>query len=246
MLSSRMEGALFDTPAIARITVVDRPGYGLSSPQPNRTILDHVKDIEYLAQHLGLDSYGCLGISGGGPYALACAAVLPADKLKERLLTEDDLVDWWHWVGFTFGFAYFQWACRWWFSRETFGRLDLTDQERFDRFRREWSKAKLMAHPKDAAAFKDPDRVQWLARIQREAYNQGFHGFSLDGKLESHNFGFQIQDIRSDLFIHRWYGKYDTHVPGSQGENIAARLSPNARLRIEDETHGSLTWNCRV
>lgn len=80
-----MEGALFDSPAItprARMICVDRPGYGLSSPQPNRTILDHVKDIEYLAEHLGLDSYGCLGISGGGPYALACAKALPADKLK--------------------------------------------------------------------------------------------------------------------------------------------------------------------
>ncbi len=66
----------------ARIISVDRPGYGLSSPQPNRTILDHAKDVDYLANHLGLDSYAVLGISGGGPYALACAAMLPADKLK--------------------------------------------------------------------------------------------------------------------------------------------------------------------
>lgn len=82
---SRLEGALFDAPAItplARIIAVDRPGYGLSSPQPNRTILDHTKDIDYLAKHLNLDSYAVLGISGGGPYALACAAALPADKLK--------------------------------------------------------------------------------------------------------------------------------------------------------------------
>jgi hypothetical protein len=86
---SRMEGALFDAPVIkplARIIAVDRPGYGLSSPQPNRTILDHAKDIEYLARHLNLDSYAVMGISGGGPYALACAAMLPADKLKAVLI----------------------------------------------------------------------------------------------------------------------------------------------------------------
>ncbi|KAI0508369.1 alpha/beta hydrolase fold protein [Xylaria bambusicola] len=254
---SRLEGALFDAPAItprARIISVDRPGYGLSSPQPNRAILDHVKDIEYLAQHLGLDSYGCLGISGGGPYALACAKALPADKLKAVCIicglgppeVGKKGMGWWHWAGFTFGFAYFQWACRWWFSRETFGRLDLTDQERFDRFQREWSKAKSTAHPKDAAAMEDPDLIRFLVRNHREAYNQGFYGFSLDGKLESYNFGFQIQDIRHDLPIHLWYGKYDTFVPSSQGVNIAARLGPNARLKIEDETHGSLTWNCRV
>lgn len=86
---SRLEGALFDAPAItprARIISVERPGYGLSSPQPDRTILDHAKDIDYLARHLDLESYAVLGISGGGPYALACAAALPADRLKAVLL----------------------------------------------------------------------------------------------------------------------------------------------------------------
>ncbi|KAI1312576.1 alpha/beta hydrolase fold protein [Xylaria venustula] len=254
---SRMEGALFDAPAVtprARIISIDRPGYGQSSPQPNRTILDHTKDVEYLAKHLNLDSYAVLGISGGGPYALACAAALPADKLKAVCIicglgppeVGKKGMNWWHWTGFTIGFPYFQWACRWWFSRETFGRLDLTDQERFDRFQREWSKQKLKAHPKDVAALEDADLVRWLVRNQREAYCQGFHAFSLDGHLMSKAFGFRIQDIRRDLPIHLWYGKHDTHCPASHGEGIAARLGPSARLRIEDETHGSLTWNCRV
>ncbi|KAI0817444.1 alpha/beta hydrolase fold protein [Xylaria sp. FL0064] len=254
---SRMEGALFDAPAItplARIIGIDRPSYGLSSPQPDRTILDHTKDVEYLAKHLSIDSYGVLGISGGGPYALACAAALPADKLKAVSiicgLGPPEVgykgMDWWHWTGFTIGFHYFQWACRWWFSRETFGRLDLTDEERFARFQREWSKAKRTAHPKDVAALEDPDLIRWLVRNQREGYRQGFHGFLLDGKLVSSNFGFRIQDIRQDLPIHLWNGKYDTHAPQSHSEGIAARLGPNARLEILDETHGSLSWNCRV
>ncbi|KAI1426930.1 alpha/beta hydrolase fold protein [Xylaria sp. FL1777] len=254
---SRMEGALFDAPAItprARIIAVDRPGYGLSSPQPNRTILDHARDVECLAKHLDLHSYAVLGISGGGPYALACAAALPADKLKAVSIIAGvgppevgkKGMDWWHWIGFTIGFRYFGWACRWWFSRETLGRLDLTEQERFDRFQQEWSKAKSTAHPKDVAALEDADLIRWLVRNHSEAYGQGFHGFSLDGKLMSNAFGFQIQDIRKDLPIHLWYGKDDTYVPPSQGEGIAARLGPNARLRIEDETHGSLTWNLRV
>lgn len=86
---SRLEGALFDAPAItprARIISVDRPGYGLSSPQPDRTILDHAKDIDDLSKHLKLDSYAVLCISGGGPYGLACAATLPADRLKAVLI----------------------------------------------------------------------------------------------------------------------------------------------------------------
>ncbi|KAI1132043.1 alpha/beta hydrolase fold protein [Nemania abortiva] len=256
---SRMEGALFDAPAItplARIIAVERPGYGLSSPHPNRTILDHPKDVDFLARHLNIDSYAVLCISGGGPYGLACAASLPADRLKAVSiicgLGPPELgkkgMDWWHWLGFTIGFRYFPWACRWWFSRETFGRLDLTDQQRFDRFQKEWSKQKKSAHPKDVAALEDPDLVRWLVRNQREAYTQGFDGFAQDGRLSSWGFGFRIEDIRKDLPIHLWYGKHDTHVPPSHGEGIAARMGPNskARLRIEDETHGSLTWNCRV
>lgn len=155
-------------------------------------------------------------------------------------------MDWWHWLGFTIGFRYFPGACRWWFSRETLGRLDLSDEQRFDRFQREWAKAKASAHPKDVAALEDPDLVRWLVRNNREGYSQGFDGFVLDGRLESYDFGFRIQDIRKDLPVHLWYGKYDTSVPPGHGEEIAALLGPKARLRIEDETHGSLTWNCRV
>ena len=60
---SRIEAAAFVPMAMklgARIIAVDRPGYGLSSPQPGRTILDHAKDIERLAESVGVDSYGVL------------------------------------------------------------------------------------------------------------------------------------------------------------------------------------------
>lgn len=43
-----------------RIIGVDRPGYGLSSPQPGRTLLDYPKDIERLAEFLGVDRYSVL------------------------------------------------------------------------------------------------------------------------------------------------------------------------------------------
>lgn len=60
---SRIEAAAFDAMAAklgARIVAVDRPGMGLSSPQPGRTILDHARDIEYLAESFELDRYGVL------------------------------------------------------------------------------------------------------------------------------------------------------------------------------------------
>ncbi|MFF0148154.1 alpha/beta fold hydrolase [Amycolatopsis sulphurea] len=57
-----------------RIIAPDRPGIGLSSPQPGRRILDYPADLTALADHFGLEQYQVLGISGGGPFALACAA----------------------------------------------------------------------------------------------------------------------------------------------------------------------------
>ena len=44
----------------ARIISPDRPGMGLSSPQPGRTLLDYPKDLEHLANHLKLERYGVL------------------------------------------------------------------------------------------------------------------------------------------------------------------------------------------
>lgn len=82
---SRIEAAFFHDMGLkldARIIGVDRPGIGWSSPQPERTLLDHPKDLEQLAKHLELDEYSILAISGGGPYALACAMGLPRERLK--------------------------------------------------------------------------------------------------------------------------------------------------------------------
>lgn len=82
---SRLTAALFDLPAKTlgvRIKAVDRPGIGSSSPQANRTALDHAEDIRLLAAYLGAKTYGFMGVSGGGPYAFACAHALPKEELR--------------------------------------------------------------------------------------------------------------------------------------------------------------------
>jgi pimeloyl-ACP methyl ester carboxylesterase len=71
--------------ANARIITVDRPGFGLSTFQPNRTILDWPKDLAELADALGLDRFAVAGGSAGGPYAAACAFELP-DRLTALAL----------------------------------------------------------------------------------------------------------------------------------------------------------------
>src|SRR5262245_23896239 len=64
----------------ARIITIDRPGHGLSDFQPGRTLLDWPADVAALADALGLGRFAVTGMSGGGPYALACARLIP-DRL---------------------------------------------------------------------------------------------------------------------------------------------------------------------
>src|SRR5919109_4568041 len=80
---SRLEGRLGDQPAKAkgiRLIALDRPGMGLSDHQPRRRLVDWPDDVIQVAAALGLDRFAVLGISGGGPYAAACAW-----KLSDRL-----------------------------------------------------------------------------------------------------------------------------------------------------------------
>lgn len=55
----------------------DRPGYGGSSPHAGRTIASAASDVAAVADALGFERFAVMGHSGGGPHALACAALLP-------------------------------------------------------------------------------------------------------------------------------------------------------------------------
>jgi len=64
----------------------NRPGYGRSSRRPGRAVADAAADVEFLAEYLGFETYTVLGRSGGGPHALACAALLPGRVLRTAVL----------------------------------------------------------------------------------------------------------------------------------------------------------------
>ncbi len=64
-----------------RLIGYDRPGYGGSTRHAGRTVGDCAADVEAIADALGLERFATWGISGGGPHALACAA-LCGDRLS--------------------------------------------------------------------------------------------------------------------------------------------------------------------
>lgn len=69
-----------------RVVTTDRPGYGRSSPHPRRSLADWPADALALADYLEIERFLVAGHSSGGPYAVACAALLPKDRLSAALV----------------------------------------------------------------------------------------------------------------------------------------------------------------
>jgi len=83
--SSRLEAYALDNIALRhgiRLLALDRPGFGLSSPDPHRHINDWPTDVQTFASSFRFSRFAVLGVSGGGPYALACARQLPREYLS--------------------------------------------------------------------------------------------------------------------------------------------------------------------
>lgn len=60
-----------------RVISYSRPGYGQSTAKPGRTVADCIPDVRAVLDATGVEKFYTLGWSGGGPHALACAALLP-------------------------------------------------------------------------------------------------------------------------------------------------------------------------
>lgn len=77
----------------------DRPGYGDSDPLPGRSVAHAATDVAAIADALGIESFAVFGRSGGGPHALACAALMPYRVTRVAALgtlapREAEYLDW--------------------------------------------------------------------------------------------------------------------------------------------------------
>lgn len=70
-----------------RLISPDRPGYGHSTFDRHRRLVDWPRDVAQLADHLGLERFGVFGVSGGGPHAAACAHGLGARLLGAAIVS---------------------------------------------------------------------------------------------------------------------------------------------------------------
>lgn len=238
--SSRIDWPLFDTDAIAarlnaRIIAADRPGYGLSDFKRARTLLDWPDDIIELADALQFDSFAMLGISGGGPYALACAHKIPRRLTRTAIVCGMGPSDA---PGAKDGTAMLLPGKSALMRKLLLMLMAMAFRRNPDRF---LSQMKTTVAEPDKLLLAQPEVVQAFIYSVREAFRAGTRGASWDAVLYKRPWGYQIQDI--SMQIHLWHGGLDTQVPESVGQYVANAI-PDCRANfLPDEGHLSLAHN---
>ena len=216
-----------------RIVTVERPGIGESTPHLYSSVLEWVDDIGLLTGALGIDRFAVVGLSGGGPYALACAHEMP-----ERVVAAGILGG----VAPTVGPE----AARG-------GLTSLTPYAApvFKRGRKVFGKAMSLAI-RFLAPFADPvmdiylnvmppgDRLVFADLATRRAFQQdlirgsrgGMQSMFTDLVLFGRPWGFSLRNIR--VPVEFWHGDADTFVPLSHGHHMAS-LIPDAQVNVRPE-----------
>lgn len=219
---------------------IDRPGIGLSSPQPNRTILDWPQDVQHLTSHLGLTTYRVFGVSGGTAYALACAIHLPRDRLLSVGIMAGMAPLFAGLKGMSLanriGLRIWQrlpWVMEAIINRSLVPTLMNSDRGKAEEMFRK--QAKYMS--KVDKEFGTKEAVQMLTTILREVYRQGSaRAHAEENRLANSHWGFELEDVIHDR-IRLWYGTKDVNTPVEQGQYMAARI-PGATIKeYEGNTH---------
>jgi pimeloyl-ACP methyl ester carboxylesterase len=216
----------------------DRPGYGGSTPNPGRDVASAAADVAAIADALGIGRFVVLGHSGGGPHALACAALLPERVLAAvsvSALAPFDAhgLDWF--AGLSPGIAAENRAA-------TGGRAALEAH---------WAGAE----PEDMSAFfTEADMTalgggwSWLAGVADQAIQQGNEGFTEDVLAGVQSWGLRPDAIGVPVLI--VHGDEDRMVPAAHGAWLAAhcpaaelRLAPGAgHITVLDSAPAALEW----
>jgi pimeloyl-ACP methyl ester carboxylesterase len=227
-----------------RLISYDRPGYGGSTAHPGRTVASGAQDVRAIAEALGHDRLGIWGISGGGPYALACAALLPDAAVAVAAVAS--LAPW----GIE-GFDYFAGtgesnveAVKLFFSDPEASRLDMREgrDEILAATPEQFAQAlESLLSPVDAEVLTG-DLALWLTETHQVALTPGDQGWWDDGAAELTDWGFDLSDIRVPVKI--WHGRQDRFVPLQHGQWLAASI-PGAEVDLSDRD-GHLTMIGRI
>lgn len=218
-----------------RLICYDRPGYGGSTRHENRTVADAASDVAAIADELGLERFGVVGRSGGGPHALAAAALLPARVVRVAALVSLAPVD-------AEGIDFYGGM-----TEENSRAYRTTDEDepklvenlrlRADRGRRDPAGMldALRAQMTEADLRVVHDRViqQLLAENYSEALGPGPYGWIDDVLAFRRDWGFRLSDI--SMPVRFWHGEQDNFAPAGHTRWLAAQI-PGSELQVQSAT----------
>ena len=202
-----------------RWVAYDRPGYGGSTPRPDRDVASAAADASAVADTLNIDRFALMGHSSGGSHALACAALLP-----ERVLG----------VVVVAGMAPFGAEGLDWF--DGFGPAGVAELRAAAAGRA--ALEKHLAQSEDGPEFTPEDEAalagewSWFIDVVDSALAGGMGGFIDDDLAGVGAWGFDPADVAAPaLFVH---GCRDRVVPAAHGKWLARRC-PSAELWLYPE-----------
>ena len=222
-----------------RLISYDRPGYGGSTAQPGRSVSDCAGDVAAIARALGIDRLAIWGYSGGGPHALACAALLPELVVAVATIASVAPYD-------MPGLDYFAGmgqenvdsfqlylenpvAARLEAAQEREQMLQVTPEELVEA----WTS---LLCPADAAVLTGDMAVFFLACL-RDGLAPGDQGWWDDGAAQAADWNFALEAI--EVPVQLWHGAQDRFVPFQHGQWLAAQI-PGAEAHFTD-ADGHLT-----
>ena len=209
-----------------RIYALDRPGMGLSDYLPGRTLRDWPCDVAEFANTIGLGKFSILGVSGGAPYAAACAWAM-----QERLRA----------VGLVCGLGPVHQPENLAGMRSLnrvlinllhrFPKLSRPAYSPFAFFFKRWPLALLDLHthslpPSDRAVLAMPEFREILSGSFQESVRGGAQGGEHELQIFSDPWGFDVREIRVPVSL--WHGERDQIVPCAMGRRLA-ELIPDCR-----------------
>ncbi len=220
-----------------RIVGVERPGTGWSTPHLYGEVRDWADDVEELTQRLGIGRFGAVGLSGGGPYLLACAHELPDQMVAGGVLGgvapscgKDAPAGGMIRLGVSMGGLIAM-------LRGPVAALLSTGIRNLRPAVESLLDLYLRACPEhDREVMSRPEmRAMFLDDIHTAAAHGGLRAVPNDILLFTRPWGFSLRDVR--VPVHFWQGDADQLVPFSHGTHQAA-LVPGAGFSLrEDEGH---------
>ena len=218
-----------------RLINYDRPGYGLSSRDPGRRVADAAFDVDAIADDLGLDQFAVVGRSGGGPHALACAALLPRRVVSTAVLvglapSNAAGLDWFE--GMSTGNVRG-------YSEADRDRTRLVEQLRLRADRTTRDPESLLEYLRTQMAEADRRVVdsavfrRLLTQTYVEGLRHGPYGWIDDVLALRAEWEFPFDTIAGRVLL--WHGKEDTFTPLNHLWWLAGRL-PGAEVRIQTDS----------